>query len=347
MNLTKAHLRQAVQTATAGVLAMYLSSFLGLPESYWAAITAMIVLQASLGAALKESWVRVAATAIGAAVAIPVVAYFGSGLFIFAAAVFVTVLLCSTLRLTAGLRVAATTVAIIMLIPKPGHPWSLGIHRFLEVSFGIVVALVVAKFVWPSSALEDLRQGLATTYTQLNSLFVALLQRYRGEARQEIEQLRTAIAAALRNNDDLHEQATYEVAFRRKNPKTLVALAEHANRICRKMDALDLATQVSPTTKNVLRLNLEPELSALGAGIAEGLNQIAQGLSSKQFPPSDFDFQQATQALDTEAAKLHNNPDFARYPLQAVLQSDSLCLALQALACELAETLRTTRGAKL
>lgn len=150
MKITIAHVRQAVQTASAGVLAMYFSRYLGLPEGYWAAITAVIVLQASLGAALKESWVRIAATAIGAAVAIPVVTYFGRSLPIFGAALFATVLVCSTLRLRAGLRVAATTVAIIMLIPRPGTPWEPGIHRFLEVSFGVVVALVVSKFVWPS-----------------------------------------------------------------------------------------------------------------------------------------------------------------------------------------------------
>jgi uncharacterized membrane protein YgaE (UPF0421/DUF939 family) len=73
----------------------------------------MIVLQASLGAAMKECLVRVAATAIGAAVAMPFVAYFGRTLIAFAVAVFATVLLCSILRLQVVLRVAATTVAII------------------------------------------------------------------------------------------------------------------------------------------------------------------------------------------------------------------------------------------
>jgi uncharacterized membrane protein YgaE (UPF0421/DUF939 family) len=63
---------------------MYFSRFLGLPEGYWAAITAMIVLQASFGAAIKESWVRVAATAIGATVAMPFVAFFGQSLVVLA-----------------------------------------------------------------------------------------------------------------------------------------------------------------------------------------------------------------------------------------------------------------------
>lgn len=278
MKITIAHVRQAVQTASAGVLAMYFSRYLGLPEGYWAAITAVIVLQASLGAALKESWVRIAATAIGAAVAIPVVTYFGRSLLIFGAALFATVLVCSTLRLRAGLRVGATTVAIIMLIPRPGTPWEPGIHRFLEVSFGVVVALVVSKFVWPSPALDDLRKGLAGVYSQLHSLCAALLQRYRGEPYPDIEALRTAIALAQRCNEDLHEQATYELVFGRKNPRVLAAMNEHAIRIVRKMDALDVATQQSPGPQDKLYAQLELELNALGAGIAECLTQIAEGL---------------------------------------------------------------------
>src|SRR5260370_38331725 len=79
LKLTSTDIRQAVQTATAGVVAMYFSRFLGLPEGYWAAITAMIVLQASLGAAIREAWVRVAATAIGAAVPMPFPAFLGQG----------------------------------------------------------------------------------------------------------------------------------------------------------------------------------------------------------------------------------------------------------------------------
>ncbi|MGA7853555.1 MAG: FUSC family protein [Candidatus Acidiferrales bacterium] len=347
LNLTVAHIRQAVQTATAGVLAMYLSRYLGLPEGYWAAITAVIVVQASLGAALKESWVRVAATAIGAAVAIPVVSYFGRSLLIFGAALFVTVLVCSSLRLTAGLRVAGTTVAIIMLIPRPGTPWGPGIHRFLEVSFGIIVALVVAKFVWPAAALEDLRTSLAGTYSQLHSLCVGLLQRYRGEPHLDIEALRGAIAAAQRRNEDLHEQATYELVFGRKNPKVLAAMNEHAIRIVRKLDALDVATTQPPEPQDKLRAQLELELNALGAVVTECLTQLAEGLSSKRFAGTALDLQTATQALETEAAKLRANPVFAESPLQATLQLDALCLALQSLAGELAATQSTARGATL
>jgi uncharacterized membrane protein YccC len=39
-------------------------------------------------------------------------------------------------------------LSIILLIPRARAPWITGRHRFLEVSLGIAVALVVTT-VWP------------------------------------------------------------------------------------------------------------------------------------------------------------------------------------------------------
>jgi uncharacterized membrane protein YccC len=41
---TTGHLKHAAKTGLAAVLAFYLARFLGLPESYWAAISAIIVM---------------------------------------------------------------------------------------------------------------------------------------------------------------------------------------------------------------------------------------------------------------------------------------------------------------
>jgi Fusaric acid resistance protein family len=337
--------RQAFQTATAGVLALYLSKFLGLPEGYWAAITAMIVLQATLGAALKESGVRVAATAIGAVVAIPFTTFLGRGLLAFGVAVFATVLVCSLLRLTAGLRVAATTVAIIMLVPHSGRLWAPGIHRFLEVSLGIVVALLVSKFVWPSSALEDLRTGLAATCQQLDSLFIALAKRCRGEAHDDIEGWHIAVTASSRHNEDLRAQACYEVSFRPKSPKFLAAMAEHVEHIHRALCALDVAS--SGAGGHGLAPQIQPEFGDLCAGIDACLVQIYQGLSGKLFAPVEFDLPSAAQALEVKVAQIHTGPRFAELPVQEALRLDAVCLAMKALSVELEKTQVTARAGKL
>jgi uncharacterized membrane protein YgaE (UPF0421/DUF939 family) len=52
------------------------------------------------------------------------------------------------LRLGGAYRFAAITLSIILLVPRAQAPWITGWHRFLEVSLGIFVALVVTM-VWP------------------------------------------------------------------------------------------------------------------------------------------------------------------------------------------------------
>jgi uncharacterized membrane protein YccC len=47
-----------------------------------------------------------------------------------------------------GYRFGAATLAIILLVPRPDPAWQVALHRFIEVSIGIAVALVLAV-AWP------------------------------------------------------------------------------------------------------------------------------------------------------------------------------------------------------
>jgi hypothetical protein len=47
-----------------------------------------------------------------------------------------------------GYRFGVATLAIILLVPRVGPAWLVALHRFIEVSIGIAVALVLAV-AWP------------------------------------------------------------------------------------------------------------------------------------------------------------------------------------------------------
>jgi hypothetical protein len=59
-------------------------------------------------------------------------------------------LLCALLDQWESYRFAGITVAIVMLWPHHASPWIVGLHRFAEISLGIVVALaaeaIAARF---------------------------------------------------------------------------------------------------------------------------------------------------------------------------------------------------------
>jgi uncharacterized membrane protein YgaE (UPF0421/DUF939 family) len=334
--------RLAIKTALAGCLAMYLASLLRMPQPYWASITAMIVMQANLGAAVKQSWIRFAATAVGAAVSIPFVAYFDQNLLMFGVAVFVTVLLCTVLHLDDGLRLAAVTVAIVLLVPHTGHPWVPALNRFLEVSFGILVALLVAEFVWPSTALEDLRQGLAASFLQLDSFVAALLRRFCGQNADDVAALRASLATLARQNADVHAHGRYEPARWSARRINLVKLLQHQERMSQAVETLDIACDGSSC--GGIYPWWEPEFSELCAGITASLKRIAEGILTQKFSTPEFDFAAAMQALDAKANAARASGGSVRDSLEQTLRAHTFYFGLETLAREIAAAQITARA---
>lgn len=139
----------AVRTAVAAVVSLLVAGLLGLPEAYWASITALIVMQSTLGAALTISIQRFAGTAIGAFIGALLANWFGPNVFAFGGGVLAIGLLCGVLRMEkSGYRYASIALAIVMLIVRANSPWVIAAHRFLEVSAGIGVALALTA-AWP------------------------------------------------------------------------------------------------------------------------------------------------------------------------------------------------------
>ena len=134
-------IKQAVKTAAAATISLYASRFLKLPEGYWAAISAIIVLQSNLEATFRTSVNRLAGTAIGAVVGALFAETVGVRLWMFGMAVMTAILVCVLLDQWESYRFAGVTVAIVMLTPHHASPWVVALHRFAELSLGIVVAL--------------------------------------------------------------------------------------------------------------------------------------------------------------------------------------------------------------
>lgn len=140
-------IQQGIRTALAAALAYWITGMLQLPSGYWAAISAIVVMQSEVGATVRASRDRLAGTAMGAVVGWVVSQVWHDSILIFAVGVLVVMVLCTALRYKNAGRLGGVTVAIIVLIPYPGPLWQIALQRFLEVSFGIVISLLVAV-VW-------------------------------------------------------------------------------------------------------------------------------------------------------------------------------------------------------
>ena len=146
----------SIRTAIAASLSLAVARLFGLPEAYWAAIATLLVMQSTLGATVLIS---IAATAVGALAGALVATYFAGNILVFAAAVFVLGLLSAAFRMEkSAYRYAGVTLAIIVLIPRANAPWIIALHRFFEVSVGILLALALAA-VWPEHQPQSAKQS--------------------------------------------------------------------------------------------------------------------------------------------------------------------------------------------
>ncbi len=137
----------SVRTALAAVAAMFLARLLKLPEYYWAPISTIVIVQSTVPP-LTLGWQRFVGTALGAVLGAALATFFHASALVYGLGILLCGLLAWSLRVGGAYRFAAITLSIILLIPRTRAPWITGWHRFLEVSLGIAVALVVTA-VWP------------------------------------------------------------------------------------------------------------------------------------------------------------------------------------------------------
>src|SRR5437870_11295017 len=116
----------SIRTAVAAVFSVVAARLFQLPETYWAAVTTLVIAQSSLGAALAVSWQRFVGTILGAVVGGIVASNFGPHVLVFGTSVFILGLLRAVARLDlTAYRFGAVTLAVVLLVPRTGPPWQI------------------------------------------------------------------------------------------------------------------------------------------------------------------------------------------------------------------------------
>ena len=149
VSLTRDALRISMRTAVATVASMLLALTLKMPEFYWAPISTIVILLSTINP-LTLAWQRFAGTALGAYLGALIAIYFPPNWIVYGVGIFVCGLLSAMLHIGSAYRFAAIALSIVLLIAHSRPPWIVATHRFIEVSVGIAVALLVTV-IWPVS----------------------------------------------------------------------------------------------------------------------------------------------------------------------------------------------------
>jgi uncharacterized membrane protein YccC len=326
-------LKQAVKTAIAGVISLYLTQLFHLPEGYWATISALIVMQSNVGATVTASRTRLAGTAVGAVIGGLFTAIFGSNSLGFALAVAVAFVLCDTLRLADSQRLATVTVAIIMLIAHTSSAWVVAMHRFTEVALGILVALIVSLSLWPNHARRGVRRGLADTFDKLRALYLAIMRGYHEQPDPSREARKSAVGDAVRKNSDMLQNALQEAYGPMKERETLALLVHQVERIFHSVETLEFA--VRDSASDTYHQNFQTGILQIEGGISTALKMLSQMCATGVIGPEWPGLPPMIVALDEDAARARSSGATMKFPLDEILRFYFLLLTSRNLIDEL------------
>lgn len=319
-------------TALAAVASYYVAAILELPESYWAVVSSIIVMQSNVGATVGASWDRMVGTGIGAVVGAIIASVGGAQIWTFGVAIAVTVWICAFLGLPDSYRLAGVTVAIVMLVARDQPFWIIAIRRFLEVSVGIVVSLVVVGLLSSSRARRHLRNGIGEAFVSMGSLYEAILRRCHGERVTEIDALRLKVRGILRDHDSLLKQAVFEPAMG-ASPALLALWGNHLRRIFLALQSLELSTREARFEST--EPSFEPELGELMATISGEFHELAKDVVAGYMAFERPELEEAVLALDERIADIREHGANLLFSVEEALYFYPFLAALRNLAREL------------
>ncbi|MGH8291674.1 MAG: FUSC family protein [Steroidobacteraceae bacterium] len=138
--------------AAAAVVAYLPAQALGLKQSFWAAITAIAVVQTEFRATQSTARDQFVGAAVGGVIGLGSLLVLGDGLSAYATAVVLAMVICWAINRASASRLAGITATIIVLVPRVESPERMFVARILEVAWGVCVAVLL---VWLAARLPQ------------------------------------------------------------------------------------------------------------------------------------------------------------------------------------------------
>ncbi|NDS72219.1 FUSC family protein, partial [Francisella tularensis subsp. holarctica] len=176
LNSNKYAAINAFKACIAIVIAYLVGSFLGrifgIERMYlWMSVTVMVVMstQPNLGGAVDKALMRFLGTVIGAVIAIIIVACVKNYIHEFMLIlpfIFLAVYFAGATKYSYAGTLAGITLIIIMFNQQPGV--QVAIYRAVEISLGIIISLIVNRFILPIRAETRLKESYSKTIAQIH-----------------------------------------------------------------------------------------------------------------------------------------------------------------------------------
>jgi uncharacterized membrane protein YccC len=302
-------IRLTLQMTIAGLAAFAVAHLLGLGQVYWAVLTTVIVIQASVGGSLKASLDRFFGTIGGAvwgvavSVAVPHATVPMMGL-----ALAITLIpLAIVVAFWPRYRVAPVT-ATIVLLATPGTSGVIGsaLERVLEIGLGSIVALAVVLLVSPSRAHLLLFAAARDALHLMRDLLALLLGGIDSDCdHAAVLGFHDRIRAAVERANAIADEVLRERASRLADAPDPEPLVRNLRRLSH--DLVTISRVLAVALPEPLRTRLAGPAKALSAAFGAAVAGIGDALIAATPPPSleavaaaIADYQAAMRALRAE-----------------------------------------------
>jgi uncharacterized membrane protein YccC len=295
-----AELRHALRVVTAVVAAFVVVKLLGLPQGWWAVITALLVVQTSVGGSLKAAldrlWGTLAGALYGAAVAITIPHVTDLGL---AIAIAVAILPLAYLAAVNPIFRVAPVTALIVMLPIYGHaasPLVSAIDRVIEIIIGNIVALAVTFVILPTHAHSQLREAAAKVASLNADLMDRLLEGLTNDlGRQGVPPLHARIRAALKQAETAADEAARERKMKVSDDRDPEPVVRTLYRV--RHDLVMVGRAAVKPLPPALITDLGPLIATLRQDASVMLRGISASLLGRTPAPSIESYQASAKAL--------------------------------------------------
>lgn len=331
--LAPAHLKLGVRATVAGLVAYALATALSLPNGYWAVLTAVLVVQSTIGASLSVARDRALGTVVGGVVGVVAAMAAGESRPLTFLALGLSLLLTATLSARSPAFKLAPVTVVIVLLADPSHhePWLSALHRVFEIGVGGIVAMACAVLILPERAVFRLFPHCAKALRDCARLMEigkdGLLGR--GLDPGELDRLNGAAREALRAASARIAEARAERAGGFSGHADPAPVVRNCRRLWHSVIIL-LRVADRPLDED-LRDRVAPALEAAVGALVALIEAVADRLDER--PESDFDARAAAAgaavtALEGEVERLNASGalDLARAEaLTALFSAVSAC----------------------
>lgn len=274
--------KYTLKVMLASVLAFTVGLLLQYPyhEIMWVVITVFVAMDARADSTWVLSITRVLGTALGVIVAAGLLQILKPAhpLAMYLCLMIVAVVAGQINLFGKGVRVAGVAAAIVLFMGDPGAAaWHLGWDRFIDISLGVLCALLISMLVFPDRAQESVAKNTLKLLQLTQTLYRLVLQPINSDTALHSEL--QSMKALLDKNHNLAQEIKLEYGRRMISVTLLLYIVDSLEEIYVQFQSMEYAVIRAEHLK--AQQALAPELAELQQ-VADNLCQHMMQMLAKQ-----------------------------------------------------------------